>query len=160
MKRINKEKSNGPEFVKFETQLQTHLELQRAHRHYEESLRGMAKINSTIQVVNSDHMSKKFMIKLHNYTKKKFKISSCFKIYPGGHFIAKTGQTRYFLTTDYYGETANTICSQLHQIIHELNPKNLKKLYLVMDNHSTNKNFTILAYIDFLVFFYFYFNFQ
>src|SRR3990167_1188970 len=97
-------------------------------------------------------MSKKFLLKLKNYTKKNFKISSNFKIYPGGHYVSKTGLSRYYLTTDYYGETSNTITSQLHHVISSIYNASITQIHFVFDNHSTNKNFIVLLYLDYLVF--------
>ena len=71
--------------------------------------------------------------------------------------MVKYNETHYFLTTELYGETANTIISEMHEVILHLFTKiikpEIKEIYFVLDNHSTNKNFTVFAYLDYLVFF-------
>ena len=95
--------------------------------------------NSTI-TVNSDHVAKKFLIKLPKYSKRNFKLCANFKILLGGHYNSKYNQTKYYLTTELYGENSNTIASQLHYVIKDLMKQEVSEVYFILDNHSTNKN--------------------
>src|SRR3990167_4421553 len=108
--------------------------------------------NSTITLY-SDHMAKKFHIKLPKYSKRNFKLCANFKILLGGHYNSKYNQTKYYLTTELYGENSNTTASQLHYVIKDLMKQEVSEVYFILDNHSTNKNMVVFAYLDFLVHF-------
>src|SRR3990167_3049558 len=97
-----------------ETAKRDHLEIQKAHRSYESALRGIASTNLKVQVINVDHMAKKILIKPQNYSKSTFKECSAVKILPGGHYVSKNDECHYFLTTERFGETKDTIMSQMH----------------------------------------------
>ena len=97
-----------------ETAKRDHLEIQKAHRSYESALRGIASTNLKVQVINVDHMAKKLLIKPQNYSKSTFKECSAVKILPGGHYVSKNDECHYFLTTERFGETKDTIMSQMH----------------------------------------------
>lgn len=101
-----------------------------------------------------DHMSKKFMIKKKKYTKEEFKSCSTFKILPGGLYLGKSNSCQYYLTTELYGENSNTILSEIDDILRQILQEEPTEIYFVMDNHSTNKNYMILAYFDMLVTFF------
>ena len=143
-------------FMENDMKKREHLMLQREHRDYEQKIRGLSKIDPRIHTVNTDHMAKKFFIKKKNYGKEDFKTSSQFKILPGGHFLSKTGQSQYYLTTELYGETSNTILSECDDLIRPLLASDAREIFFVMDNHSTNKNYVVLCYFDMLVFFTFF----
>ena len=113
-----------------------------------EKIRKEARIKSNVQVINSDHMAKKFCVKLARYTKKNFKLCSELKLLPGGHYISKSNECRYFLTTEMFGENTNTISSQFHQILREIVHGGITNIFFTLDNHSTNKNLVVLAYMD------------
>ena len=142
-------------FIEEERKREEHFLTQSQHREYETTVRGIAKIKANVQTINSDHMSKKFMIKLQEYTKKNFKITTDFKILPGGNYISKSNQTRYYITSELYGENCNTILSQFHAILLDLVRNSVNNVYFILDNHSTNKNFVVLAYMDYMVIFLF-----
>ena len=147
-------KQNGDSlFIEEERKREQHFQIQAQHREYETTVRGIGKIKSNVHTVNSDHMSKKFMIKLPTYTKKNFKLCTEFKILPGGHYVSKFNQTKYYITSELYGENSNTILSQLHAILLEIVKNGVNNVYFILDNHSTNKNFVVLAYMDLLVIF-------
>ena len=147
----SKAQRDNKQLVVYEADLKDHLEVQRAHRSYESALRGVAKTNSRVQVVNVDHMAKKALVKPQKYSKSSFKECATFKILPGGYYVSKYNTTHYYLTTERYGETKNTILSELHCILKKLLVPETENIHFIMDNHSTNKNFTVLAYFDYLV---------
>lgn len=151
----SREKKQTKSLLEAEDDLECHLKIQRSHREYETSLRGSAQMSSSVLVVNSDHMAKKFMIKLKNYSKQSFKSCASLKVLLGGHFISNKNETRYYLTTEAYGEQGNTIISEFHHVLRGYFTETTKKIHFILDNHSTNKNYIVLAYFDFLVFFFY-----
>ena len=146
LKTTNKEK-----FIEFELKKRDHVSLAREHREYEKRIRGVSISDPKVYTINTDHMAKKFLIKKKSYTKSEFKICSTFKILPGGHYFAKSNECQYYLTTELFGESANTIISECDDVLKNILKRDVKEIYFVMDNHSTNKNYTVLAYFDYLV---------
>ena len=72
----------------------------------------------------------------------------------GGHYTSKNGRSKYFISSEAYGETGSTILSEIHSMMLEIIEERTAERYLIMDNHSTNKNSIIFAYIDYLVIFF------
>ena len=137
--------------VELQIKLETHLSIQKAHRQYETKIRGLAQVNKSVQSVNMDHMAKKFMVKLKNCSKQHYKVCSSLKVLLGGHYTSKNGRSKYFISSEAYGETGSTIISEIHSMMLEIIEERTTELYLIMDNHSTNKNSIVFAYIDYLV---------
>lgn len=58
----------------------------------------------------------------------------------------------YYFFPELISESANTILTQLHDtLIRKSTNEKLKVVHIVFDNHSTQKNFTIVAYLSWLV---------
>ena len=56
-------------------------------------------------------------------------------------------------------ETKATILSQMHSMLIALCTEQVEKYYFILDNHSTYKNYTVLAYFDYQVFLSIYYDF-
>jgi len=114
-------------------------------------LQAEAEADPNVHTINSDHMAKKFLVKFRNSTKQLTSISGCLKIHPGGHYISKSNSTIYCLFDERYSEDSNTIVSQIHFMLKKLIKPNIKSINITLDNHSTNKNKYLMAYLDYLV---------
>lgn len=56
---------------------------------------------------------------------------------------------QYYLYGNNFSESANTIITQLHTFLSAVSTK--KELWITFDNHSTQKNYTVLAYFQWLL---------
>ena len=83
-----------------ERKLQKHLQMQADHREYENMVRGISKIKSNVLSINSDHMSKKFLVKLSHYTKKNFKL--CTDLSVAGRTLPQYNKPHKILFNDWF----------------------------------------------------------
>jgi hypothetical protein len=84
-------------------------------------------------------------------------MQSNFKYLIGGYIYVLNGQRfcDYLVHTSHWTESANTIVSSLHHIFTQWRHGDRPEvLYLTADNHSTNKNWTVICYFYILVVFF------
>lgn len=103
-----------------------------------------------ISLIIGDHMRCKPLPKLHR-SNLNLLMSQLLNVHFSGWYNGGTGQSQYYLFTEHWSESGNSIISCLHEMLKELNLPKERKLVLVFDNHSTQHNNALLAYCDWLV---------
>lgn len=70
----------------------------------------------------------------------------------GGYVWSENGKNtaKYYIHTSHWQECSNTFISSLHHLLLNWDEPQPPQLYLIADNHSTNKSKTMLAYLYWL----------
>jgi hypothetical protein len=158
---LKSDKISTEKKIELQEELNHHKKISKIQRNYEFTLKGKNfSINSglaqqdKITLINLDHMSSK------NVIKKKYKIKNDItkeqlKIHIGGLYDYKTNYTHYFLYPENHSENSNVIITQIHEYLNTnystIKSSNIKKLVVLLDNHSTNKSYLVLLYLYLLV---------
>ena len=103
-----------------------------------------------ISLIIGDHMRSKPLPKLHRSNFNLLMSQLC-NVHFSGWYNGTTAQSQYYLFTEHWSESGNSIISCLHQLLKDLNLPKERKLVLAFDNHSTQHNNALLAYCDWLV---------
>ena len=103
-----------------------------------------------ISMVIGDHMRSKPLPKLRR-SNLNLLMSQLLNVHFSGWYNGATQQSQYYLFTEHWSESGNSIISCLHELLMELNLPKERKLILVFDNHSTQHCNAVLAYCDWLV---------
>ena len=97
-------------------------------------------------------MAKKHLVRFKISSKEKGVLGGNLLVHPGGHLNSKTGETTYYFFEDVkYSENANTIITQFHNMLLDVVKPGITEVNFVLDNHSTNKCYAVIAYFDYIV---------
>lgn len=72
------------------------------------------------------------------------------KVFYSGWYLPNPGTAKYFLYTEHWHESANTIVTALHHMLLPYINQNLK-VFIAFDRHSTQLNNTLLCYGEWIV---------
>lgn len=135
--------------VRMEAQhaLDSHREFVQKHLGMLNAKRAFLNASRKALVIGGDYKEGIKVIKLHP-APAAITMQSAPKYLVGGYayWNGQRHTASYYIHTSNWSESTNSVISSLHHLLLNWKGERPKELWLIFDNHSTNKNFTMLAY--------------
>lgn len=139
----------GQQKIDLKIQKNIHLVHQRAMKNVSELAKQRASCYpSIVSSVVIDNMKSKYLPKYRRETTTDWSKTRLL-LHIGGMYDDNSDEKTYYLYSNEFSESANTIITQLHLYLKNL--INYEEIWITFDNHSTQKNYIILAYFEWLL---------